>query len=172
MDSDLPTALAPNTPATAGAPTVTLAAAAEVQRLDVAAMREKALGILASLKASSLSIIRVRGSQDLLYYVLYVLYYITYYIILCIVPPCVQRVRVRPGVLGGRKKERCDTCQYCIVVGNPLAGLPGAVQARGRWVRGRPFYTKAACSSSRVLLMRIPTCANHNTRRIRVPGKL
>ena len=90
MDSDLPTALVPNTPATAGAPTVTLAAAAEVQRLDVAAMREKALGILASL-----IMYYTRGSQDLLYYVLYVLYYITYYIILCIVPPCLHPI-VRP----------------------------------------------------------------------------
>ena len=46
-------ALMPITPATAGAPTVTLAAVAVVQRLDVAAMREKALGILASLKAQA-----------------------------------------------------------------------------------------------------------------------
>ena len=40
----LPRAVAPITSATAGASTVTLAAAAEVQRLDVAAMREKVLG--------------------------------------------------------------------------------------------------------------------------------
>ena len=46
-------ALMPITPATAGAPTVTLAAVAVVQRLDVAAMREKALGILASPKAQA-----------------------------------------------------------------------------------------------------------------------
>ena len=37
----------------AGAQTVTLTAAAEVQRLDVAVMHEKALGILASLKAQA-----------------------------------------------------------------------------------------------------------------------
>ena len=53
----------------------------------------------------------------------------------CLLEGCVQRVRVRPGVLGGRKKERCDTCQYCIVVGSPLTGLPGAVQAATGRVR-------------------------------------
>ena len=90
-------ALMPITPATAGAPTVTLAAAAEVQRLDVAAMREKALGILASLKAQQAAIAKKHvvsfyvlfsALWKWLYCVLYVLYYITYYIILCIVPPC------------------------------------------------------------------------------------
>ena len=29
----------------------------------------------------------------------------------CLLEGCVQRVRVRPGEQGGRKKERCDTCQ-------------------------------------------------------------
>ena len=54
----------------------------------------------------------------------------------CLLEGCVQRVRVRPGEQGGRKKERYDTCQYCIVVGSPLTGLPGAVQAATGHVRG------------------------------------
>ena len=51
-DAAAAAALIPTTPATPipAAPTVTLAAAAEVQRLDVAVMHEKALGILAALK--------------------------------------------------------------------------------------------------------------------------
>ena len=31
------------------------------------------------------------------------------------------------------------------MVGSPLTGLPGAVQARGSEGRGRPFYVEAAC---------------------------
>ena len=81
-------ALLPITPATAGAPTVTLAAAAEVQRLDVAAMREKALGILASLKAQQAAIAK---KHVVSFYVLFQLcgngciVYYTYYIILRII---------------------------------------------------------------------------------------
>ena len=37
------------------------------------------------------------------------------------------------------------------MVGSPLTGLPGAVQARGSEGRGRPFYRKAACSVSDTL---------------------
>ena len=33
------------------------------------------------------------------------------------------------------------------MVGSPLTGLPGAVQARGSEGRGRPFYVEAACKS-------------------------
>ena len=39
----------------------TLAAATEVQRLDVAAMHEKALGILATLKASGVALAKHLG---------------------------------------------------------------------------------------------------------------
>ena len=66
----------------------TLAAATEVQRLDVAAMHEKALGILATLKASGVAyccIILLLGWPAWRIVVLYVLYCIvvlnTYYVL-------------------------------------------------------------------------------------------
>ena len=83
-------------PAAVTPPTTTLEAAAEVRRLDVATTHEKALGILASLKAQQAAIAKKHvvsfyvlfsALWKWLYCVLYVLYYITYYIILCIVPP-------------------------------------------------------------------------------------
>ena len=65
----------------------TIAAAAEVQKLDIEAMHEKESALAYYPTESALRIIVFALVQDLLYYVLYVLYYIMYYIILCINRP-------------------------------------------------------------------------------------
>ena len=107
-------ALLPITPATAGAPTVTLAAAAEVQRLDVAAMREKALGILASLKAQQAAITKKHVRQLLriifssvemavLCIIRIILYYVLYYIMYCSPLPVAA---LRPLLLVGARARR------------------------------------------------------------------
>ena len=84
------------TPATTPVPIVplnaTLAAAADVRRLDIKAMHEKTSGILATIQAGNEALAKKHGVKfyenvHRAYYVLYVLYYISYYIILCIILP-------------------------------------------------------------------------------------